>query len=246
MNYRAIIADDESVARLRVMRLLSVFDDIEIIGEASDGIAAKSLIDSQKPELVFMDIEMPGMSGLDVAFSTEHKPFIIFITAFDHYAIGAFKSLAVDYILKPINGDDLKIAIDKFKRLYDPQDIRNNLNALEERIKCQKPKHLRVTAGNTIKLINLDRIICLEAEQKYTNIYTTESTWITEKSLVELENTLPGDTFIRIHRKHIVNVNYISEFLRWYDRKVKIILNVPFDRDLIVSRNYIKKLKSIT
>ena len=104
---------------------------------------------------------------------------------------------------------------------------------------------IKVSVGDSVKLIPLDEIICFEAEQKYTNVFTLDSTYVTDQSLRELESVLPDEDFVRIHRSHIVNVNLISEIKRIEDRQCKLLLKVPFDRELIVSRSYVDKVLKI-
>jgi two-component system LytT family response regulator len=246
MSYKTIIADDEQVARSRLRRLLQLdFPEIELIAEASNGIEARQLIDTHKPDLVFLDIEMPGATGLDVVETATHKPFVVFVTAYDHYAIQAFKALTIDYILKPITQDQLAIAIEKFKRLSAPPDFNRLIATLNNEMKGHHKSRLPVIIGDSIKYVPYDSIFCFEADQKYTSVFSKDATYITEKSLVQLEEILPKDTFIRIHRKHIVNVNYIDKIKHWFDRKFKVVLTVPFDRELIVSRSYFDNIKNL-
>jgi two-component system LytT family response regulator len=162
----------------------------------------------------------------------------VFITAYNTYAIEAFKTMALDYILKPITQEQLGIAIGKFKRLTVPKDIKQLLSDLTEKINGPGSGRFRITIGDSVKFIPYDQIICFEADQKYTTVFTKDTQYLTNKTLLELETQLPKDTFLRIHRKHIVNLNYVLEVKRWFDRKMKVVLNVPFDRELIVSRSY--------
>ncbi len=245
MIYKAIIADDEKMALSRLRRLLTEhFPEIEVAAEASDGITALQLIETHKPHLVFLDIEMPGATGIGVVQSAKHKPFVVFITAYGHYALPAFKTLAVDFILKPVTEDQLAVAIEKFKRMSAPTDYSGLIAGLADELKERDKNRLTITVGDSIKFVPYEKIICFEADKKYTTIFTTDTTYVTEKSLAELEELLPRDIFLRIHRKHIVNTNYIDEVKRWFDRKLKVVLNVPFSRELIVSRNYVDKVRN--
>jgi two-component system LytT family response regulator len=240
MDYRVIIADDEEVARSRLRRLLNQnFDMFKIVAEANNGASARDAIIQLKPDLVFLDIEMPEMIGTEVAQIACKNIFVIFVTAYNQYAIEAFKSLAIDYILKPIGENDLRNAINKFLAISKPPSF----NVLYEQLAQQlsspgRSNKIRVTSGDTIKFISHDEIICFEADQKYTTIFTLVSNYVTDLSLRELELALPKNEFVRIHRKHIINVNMISEIKRFDDRQFKVFLKVPFNRELIVSRNY--------
>ena len=247
MSFSAILADDEEMARSRLRRLLGEHcKDVEIIDECEDGLSTRDRINALKPDLVFLDVEMGGMNGIEVALSTDHKPFVIFVTAYSHYAIDAFKTLAVDYILKPVDGEGLAQAVAKFRRLVSPPDLTRLLGLLSENSKTREHQRFHVTVGETTKLIPLDQIICFEADQKFTTVHVMPSTtYLTEKTLAELESTLPREIFMRIHRKHIVNANYVKEVTRWFDRKLKLVLNVPFEKDLFVSRGYLSNLENL-
>lgn len=246
MKYRVIIADDEEVARLRLRRLLLNFPEYEVIAESADGISAKESIEKAKPDLVFLDIEMPGMTGIEVAKEACKNIFVIFITAYNQYALDAFKALAIDYVLKPISDNDLKTALEKFSIVAKPQDFNRLFEQFSHQLKPQnRLNRIKVSVGDSVKLISLNEIICFEADQKYTSVFTLDSTYVTDQSLRELESILPGEDFMRIHRSHIVNVNMISEIKRIEDRQCKLILKVPFSKELIVSRNYVDRVLEI-
>jgi DNA-binding LytR/AlgR family response regulator len=127
-----------------------------------------------------------------------------------------------------------------------PQDFNRLFEQFSQQLKPQsKSNRIKVSVGDSVKLIPLDEIICFEAEQKYTNVFTLDATYLIDQSLRELESVLPNGDFMRIHRKHIVNVNLIREIKRIEDRQCKLLLKVPFDKELIVSRNYVDNLLSI-
>jgi two-component system, LytTR family, response regulator len=247
MNYRAIIADDEEAARNRLSRLLKkCAPEVTIIAETGDGKAACESFERLKPDLAFLDIQMPGCNGIEVALSTTHKPFVIFVTAYDQYALDAFKASAVDYLLKPVEEEPLAAAVDKFKRLLRPvQGCEEILHRLAKRFESGNRRRLAVSIGDSIKLLPYDEIVCFEADNKYTTVHTKQGEYVTEQSLVELENILPADCFIRIHRKHIVNMAYVDEIKRWFDRRYKIRLNIPFKKELIVGRSYIDHVRTM-
>ncbi len=241
------IANDEEMARSRLKRLLAqTFPEITIVGEATDGLTAQKIIEGEHPDIVFLDIEMPGLNGLEVAASIPKKTFIIFVTAFNQYALDAFKTMAIDYLLKPIDSDDLQRALAKINSLSAPPDLSVMLNQLLNISRTKKTSsRLLVKVGDSVKFIPYSEILCFEADQKYTTVFTKATTYISDLSLKDLEETLPSDTFLRIHRKHIVNILYISECKRLGDRKFEVILTVPINADLIVSRYYLEALQKI-
>jgi two-component system LytT family response regulator len=247
MNYRAIIADDEKAARSRLLRLLKkCAPDVAIIDETGDGKASCESIERLKPDLAFLDIQMPGCNGIEVALSTTHKPFVIFITAYDQYALEAFKASAVDYLLKPVEEEPLATAVDKFKRLIRPvPGCEEILHRLVDRLESRNHRRLAVSIGDSIKLIPYDEIVCFEADNKYTTIHTEQGEYVTEQPLAELENILPPDGFLRIHRKHIVNMAYIDEIKKWFDRRYKIKLTIPFKKELVVGRSHIDQVRNL-
>lgn len=248
MSFKVIVADDEAMARSRLVRLLGkCADDFEIIGEAGDGTTAIENIDRLMPDLVFLDIQMPGATGIEVAQKSSHKPFVIFVTAHSDFALDAFKTLAVDYILKPVEEDALVKAVEKFRKMVRPSnDFDLVLSQLATRVSSKaQQQRLSITTGESIKLVPYDDIICFEADQKYTTVFTLKDSYLTETSLNEFEQMLPGEQFVRIHRKHIVNFKFVDELTKWFDRRYKIKLTVPFKNELIVGRAYLDKVRNL-
>jgi two-component system, LytTR family, response regulator len=248
MIYKAIIADDEEMARVRLRRLLAEnFDEVDVVAEARDGISAISMIEKHRPDVVFMDIDMPGLSGLEAAKDACKNIFVIFVTAYNQYALEAFKALAVDYILKPIREDDLRHAIDKLIKLSKPRGIDDIIDEVTRRMQSPEKIHrIKVSVGETIKLIPCEDVVCLEADRKYTTIYTVDSNrYLSDQTIREFELSLPKPDFIRIHRKHIINSKFIKELKRIDDRKFKAVLKIPFDRELIVGRHFLADVLDI-
>jgi two-component system, LytTR family, response regulator len=244
---RAIIADDEELARSRLARLIKkCSNDIDVVGEAGDGKATVELIERQKPELAFLDIQMPVLTGIEVALTVRHKPFVIFVTAFNQFALEAFKASAVDYLVKPVEEETLCAAIKKFKRLVRPvSSFETIVNQLADRIGIGGQQRLSIPTGDSIKLVPYDEIICLEADNKYTTVYTNKGNYISEISLTDFQNSLPQNRFVRIHRKHIVNFTYVDEIKKWFDRRLKIKLTIPFNKELIVGRGYVGRVRNV-
>ena len=248
MAYNVVIVDDEDVARLRLRRLiLDNFDDLRVIAEASNGISGIEIIKKTKPDLVFLDIEMPGISGLDVAQTTCKDIFIIFVTAYDQYVFDAFKTLTVDYILKPIEIDSLKGAIDKFKKMVNPPQFKRFRDTSDlPPVSSFQSKRFRITIGKSTKFIDYNDIAYFEANQKYVEVYTVElKKYLIGQTLQKLETSLPSADFIRIHRKYIVNKKYVGEIKRLGDRKYKLVLKISVERELNVGRYFLSNIKKL-
>jgi len=250
--FRTLIVDDEELARLRMRKLLEPFaDKVEILGEAQDGVQALEKIRALKPDLVFIDIQMPGMTGLEVIsqLKNDEIPWVVFATAFDEYAIKAFEESAVDYLLKPIEADRLKATIAKLERLNSKANpaIMDTVRKLME---GQNPatnylQRIQVKIGDRTLLLNIEQTIRFEAEDKYTTVHTDESKYVIDTPLVELEARLDPSKFMRIHRAHLVNISRIAEIQRQFGGRLKVVLNDKLKSGLPVSRNFVDKVRSL-
>jgi two-component system LytT family response regulator len=231
ISFRTVLIDDEKLALSRLKRLLSDFSDvIEIIGEAFNGEEGRLLIEKEKPDLVFLDIEMPILNGFEMLQKLENVPLIVFATAYDQYAIKAFEENSIDYLLKPIEKERLELTIKKLEKTYQNTVSNNsqeneNLWKLLQQIKPQKEMNsISVKTGDKIILIRLEDITYFEAEDKYTFIYTQEGKkHILDYTITYLEQKLPLD-FIRISRSAIVNKNQIIELQKHFSGKYVLTL----------------------
>lgn len=247
--YNAVIVDDEEIARIRLRRLLiENFNDINIAAEASNALSGIDTIRNIKPDIVFLDIEMPGMSGIEIAHSCCHDIFVIFITAHNKYVFDAFKTLAVDYILKPFTIDELRPAIDKFKRIYHLSKQKPVLPQKDMKDRqIEQPHKLKVSVGTTRSFISYAEVMYFESDNKYTTVFTSDyKHYIIDYTLQELETLLSNTQFIRIHRKYIVNNAYIKEIKRLGDRKYKVLLNDANNKELLTGRHYLANLKKLS
>jgi len=234
-KFKALIVDDERLARKELNLMLADFTEIEIIGEAADVDSAKEIINELKPDIVFLDIQMPGESGFDLVNSISMETQIVFVTAFDEYAIRAFEVNALDYLLKPVNPSRLKGAISR---------LTAGENKSEGKLRKLNPEdRLLIVINNRLQFIKVDSIIFISSAGDYTEILTTSKLkGITLKPIKEWEFRLPENMFIRIHRSTIVNMEYIERFEEWFQNSYRIYLkniSEPFD----VSRRYSIKLK---
>lgn len=249
VQYKAIIVDDERLARLDLKNVLSSFDEIEIVGEANNVSSAELLINKLNPNLVFLDIQLRGESGFDllnkIDFSRKdirldghagiHELDFVFVTAYDKYAIRAFDANALDYLLKPVSTERLKQTIDKL--IY--RRIENN--AQFRRLNYDDVIFLML--NNKYRFLKIDSIIAITSNADYTFIYTDDKTRsITRKTMKEWENRLPENHFCRIHRETIVNLAYVSNISGWFSNSYKVFLK-GFEEPFLMSRRYASRIK---
>lgn len=230
MNFRTILIDDEPIAISRLKRLLGEYTDtFEIIDEASNGQEGLDKIEFHKPDLIFLDIEMPLLSGFEMLSKLEYMPMVIFVTAFDQFAIKAFEENSIDYLLKPIEKERLEKTVHKLKKLSDNQQIKlspSSILGLFEQIKPKKEIHsISVKSGDKILFIAFNEISNFQAEEKYVFLNTTDGKqYITNYTIANLEEKLP-DSFIRISRSCIVNSMKIKELERYFNGKYLVVMH---------------------
>jgi DNA-binding LytR/AlgR family response regulator len=217
MTVRAVIVDDEPLARTRLRRLLAEHPSIEVIGEAGDGEAAWRLIDQLSPDLVFLDVQMPGLSGFDVLARLDTRPRVIFITAHDEYAVRAFEEQAVDYLLKPVEPARLARALARVIGVeaqaaggrIEAERLTRLIEAVERR--STGPRRIAVRRGPKVILVEPASILFCRAEDKYTVLYTADGEHILDRTIEDLEQTLDPSTFLRIHRSVLVNLGCVRD-----------------------------------
>ena len=208
---RTLIIDDEEPARMLVRKFLEDFSEIEVLGECADGFTAVKSINEHNPDLIFLDVQMPKLSGFELLEIIEHKPQVIFTTAYDSYAIKAFDENAVDYLLKPFSRERFADAVKKVVGRIASQTEQNftEVIALAEE-KTEILQRIAVKSGSKIEIIAIGDIVYLESEGNYVMIHTKEGKFLKEKTMKYFEQHLYPDTFIRIHRSYIININEIS------------------------------------
>jgi two-component system, LytTR family, response regulator AlgR len=212
MTLRILIVDDEPPARERLRSMLTETGEFEVVGEASNGEQALDLVDKLLPDIVLLDVRMPGIDGLEVArhlAALTEPPAVIFTTAFDEYALQAFDSEAVAYLLKPIRTEKLKAALAKAARLSRPQ-----LQQVAAATRAPAHRaHIGVRGRDGLKLIPIEEVFCFHADQKYTTVKHLKGEDLIEDSLKTLEEEFSA-TFVRIHRNALVNTKYLERIAR--------------------------------
>lgn len=236
MLFRTILVDDEALALRRLERLLESYADrLQIIGQAQDGAEAVALIDRLKPDLVFLDIQMPELNGFEVLQKLNHVPVIIFSTAFDQYALDAFETNSIDYLLKPIDPQRLDQAIEKLIRLTESDPYRFQLKQLLNHLNMT-PKRIKVRSGDEIRLLALDQIVFLRASHKLVELHTQDQDYLMDQSLNQLESELPSQDFVRIHRSVIINLNHVDKISKMFNGAYQVRMKDHKHSDLPISR----------
>jgi len=233
--FKALIIDDERLARKDMISLLSVHENITVCGEADDVPSAVKAIEKLNPDVIFLDIQMPGDSGFDLLEKTDVDAHIIFVTAYDEYAIRAFEVNALDYLLKPVNPDRLAKALEKLE--FQEQD-------LPERIrKLNYDDRLFLMVGRHFKFLKVDTILGVSAAGDYSEVLTSDGNkGLTHKSMKEWEARLPAQYFIRVHRSTIINMEFVERIEEWFNYSFRVYLK-GVEEPFVISRRYAAKLK---
>lgn len=246
MIYKTLIVDDEHDARERLRHLLKQINaDCQLVAEAEDGFKALEMISTHKPDLVFLNVELPGVNGIEMLRNCAEDPFIICTTAHDRFAVNAFEANTVAYLIKPVTTEKLEAAFEKLKRISRIRidvlrELLRDMRLSEDSMPLQR---LPVRIGNHIKMVSLDSILWIEAESKYTCIVTKDSTHISNYSISEIQERLNQNHFLRIHRSHIINLNHIVEFLKISDSKYRVVFDVQTKRELFISNRLFIKVQ---
>ncbi|HEY3178883.1 MAG TPA: LytTR family DNA-binding domain-containing protein [Casimicrobiaceae bacterium] len=244
---RALIAEDEPLLRAQLKaRLAETWPELDLIGEAETGEQALALINELKPDVVFLDIRMPAASGIDVAQRLGGKFHIVFITAYDEYAVAAFEEGAVDYVLKPVTAERMAKVVTRVKaRLAAPPlDLSALLTRLAEREATAPLKWIRASLGSIMQMIAVADVVYFQAEDKYTKVVTDGGEALIKKPIKELYEELDPEAFWQIHRGTIVNLCAIARVERdWRDQPVITLRSRP--EKLTVSRTFAHRFKSM-
>lgn len=247
---KAVLAEDEKLARQRLRRLLKAFPEVEISGEAGDGTTALEMVNRLKPDVLFLDIEMPEKSGVEIVRHFEHVPYIIFTTAYDRYAVEAFEIGAVDYLLKPITAESIDRALgrvrDRLERSPMDADALSRIVETLEGIRREAPgpSVLTVKQGDRYRVLDVDRIRALKAEDRYVICHAESGEHVLDDTIKNLARTLDHRRFIRVHRGIIVNISAIRDVRRSLFTKSGYEVTVEGLRDpLPVGKTYLAALR---
>lgn len=238
---KVIIVDDEKAGRQLINEYLEDYPDLIVLGEANNGVDAVKIINEFKPDLVFLDIQMPGMTGFDVLKHIEELPQIIFSTAYDQYTLKAFEVHAVDYLLKPYTKDRFKIAVE---RLFQ-NNTTNKAEGLTNSLLMESanyPTKILVQSQNKLVTVAIEDVIRIEAFGDYSKLVTEDKTYLSNFGISTLEEKLNPSIFIRVHRSSMINLNKVKE-LNKYTKSYDVVMQ---NEDVVrVSRGYMDNIKKL-
>ena len=239
MVLRTLIVDDESPARERLKRLLADIEGVELIGEADGGLQAVEIIEREKPDLVLLDIQMPGLDGFEVIESLAEPPPVIFVTAYDEYAIRAFEVNALDYLLKPFSRERLERAVRRAQEvLAEEQDFAARLGPLLESLAAQGRylTRLAVRDCDCIRVLDVDEVDWIGIEREQVMVHVGDRAYPIRRTLTELEARLDPIHFFRAHRSATVNLDRVKEVIPWFKGSHKLRLTSGAEVDLSRAR----------
>ena len=245
-TYTTLIIDDEQLARERLQKQLASFQKtFTIVGEAKNGNEAEKLINDLQPDIIFLDIEMPGQSGFELLSKLKVIPIVIFCTAYEEYSLKAFDTNSIDYLVKPIKLERLQKTVDKLSSLKNNLSTANLLEAIREISEKKEVKKMTsITIKKQDKIIfeKLENISHFEAKDKYVTLHTNHGEELIEQSLLKLEDKLP-DYFLRVHRSYIINTNFIKTFQKYFNSTYIIVLKDKQQSKITSGRSYKEQLK---
>ena len=251
-NPTALVAEDESTLRAELIEQITrLWPELSIVGEASDGVQALRLLDELRPDVLFLDIQMPGATGLEVARQASGRSHVVFVTAYDEHAVAAFDHGAVDYLLKPLQPARLFTAISRVKQRLGstPNELSSVLDRLASLPGSAAParQHLRwinASVGQTLRLITVDEVLYFAADNKYTRVATRDSEALIRKPLKELVEELDQQQFWQIHRSTLVNASAIAGANRDFRGRLQLKLKERSET-LLVAESYAHLFKQM-
>ena len=251
---RVAVVDDEPLARERITGLLQAHQDVEVVAQCQDGARAVTSIRQTEPDLVFLDVQMPGLTGFDVLqrLGGDRLPMVIFVTAYDKYALKAFEVHALDYLLKPFDRERFDQALQRARQEVDRDttgDLGRRLLALVQDLKppaipagtAPRADRLVVKSGGRVFFVRTDEIDWIEAEGNYVRLHVGQTSHLFRETMTALESKLDSRTFFRIHRSRIVNMERIQELQPWFNGEYRVVLRNG--TTLTLSRGYREKLQ---
>jgi DNA-binding LytR/AlgR family response regulator len=243
----AVIAEDEPLMRAQLKRKLAeAWPDLEVVAEAENGALALEALEREEPDLMFLDIQMPVMTGIEVARHLAGRCHVVFVTAYDEYAVAAFEQGAIDYLLKPVEADRLAVTVERLKgQLSQPApDLAQIVDQLTQAAAPTRLRWIKASIGANIRLISVQEIAYFQSDEKYTRVVTADSEALIRKPIKELADELDPELFWQIHRSTLVNVNHIATVGRDFRGQPEIQLRNR-DEKLTVSRPFAHLFKQM-
>jgi two-component system LytT family response regulator len=249
LPYKTILVDDEPLARIRLQKLIAEYPEtFDITDEAENGEEAIEKINKLKPELIFLDIQMPVFDGFEVLKQLTYFPKVIFCTAYDEFALQAFDSNCIDYLVKPLTKERFAKTVEKLNQ-FNGKSNEIDLNKLIQQFAQENKKSeattLHVKVGDRVIFIRLDEVSYFKADEKYVSIVTKHSkTYILDSSLKKLEDKLPAN-FIRVHKSYLVNKNLLKEIRKHFNNRFVLVLDDYDQRKITSGRSYYSEIKEL-
>src|SRR6185503_17092113 len=253
MDLRTVLVDDEQLARDELGYLLGQVGGVEVIGQAANGVEALATIDRLQPDLVFLDVQMPGLTGFEVARrmfdgQPQHKSNVIFVTAYDRHAIEAFEVNAIDYLLKPVDPARLELALDRARRriatdrpagdgspVVSDAELEKIVRLVSER--QNRREQLAIKVGERFLLVQAEEVVFASLVDEGITVVTDQHRGVSNyRTLDELHERLDSSTFWRVHRSHLVNINKIKEIVPWFSRNYILRMKDEKSTEIPVSR----------
>lgn len=241
---RTLVVDDEKLARDRLCGFLREIEDVELVGEAANGPEAVALIEDRRPDLVLLDVQMPGMDGFGVLRQLTHTPAVVFATAHDDYAIKAFEVQAADYLLKPISRARLREAVRRIRdrRAGTDADLRQAMAALQQREK-RYASHLTAQKGRQILLLASADVYWFSVEYRLVYAHTAGERFMCNQTLRDLEARLDPEVFFRAHKSRLVNLHHVRAIAPWFGGRYKLLMRNPAASEVELSRAQARVLR---
>jgi len=255
MPLRTVVVDDEKLAREELCFLLGQAGDVEIVGQGADGAEALRLVGELRPDVVFLDVQMPGLTGFEVArrlIEADALPSLVFVTAFDQYAIDAFSVNAVDYLLKPVDSARLEQTLERVRRRQTPETparlplTPEDLDKVIEAVQARQGRRdqIAIRVGERFMLIQAEEVVHASVVDETIVVVTNSvSGTSNHRTLDELQSRLDPAVFWRVHRSHLVNITKIKEIVPWFSRNFLLKMKDPKATEIPVSRSQTRRLR---
>ncbi len=246
---RAFLVDDEALALKRLSRMLTATGRVEIVGSGTDPVEAVGAVLNVKPDVLFLDIEMPGMTGFELLAKLDPQPVIVFTTAYDRYALEAFGVNSIDYLLKPVEQEKLDRALDKIERMRGGAEPRQEIRELIERLSAvaapqpEYPARIASRIGERVEFVELARVTHFFAADKLTYAATPAKNYVVDHTIQELEQRLDPRKFVRIHRATLLNLDFVYDLHAMFAGRMMVRLKDEKKTELTVSRDRVRALK---
>ena len=243
MAVRTLIVEDEALARRSLRSLIEEVEWLELLGEAADGRTAVRLIDEGKPDLVFLDVQMPELSGLEVLEQIRHEPWVVFTTAHDRYAVAAFELEAIDYLVKPFGRRRFRETLDRVRRKIQEPPGEPVAERARQALGEGPLRRFLARQGDRIVPIPVETVCRLEACDDYVAVHSNGKTFLLHMTLAELEKRLDPERFRRVHRSHILNFDFVKQMQPYDDRR--LLVTLKDGSQILASRSGSQRLREL-